>query len=114
MVQVYLHVLKEPDQLVKNEVFNVGHVNQTVLEIANIVRDIVGEDVSLEKTPTNDPRSYHISSERIYRRIRFRAKKSIKNAVTDLANAFKEGALRDPLNNELFYNIKRMQSIKIK
>ena len=114
MVRAYLHILKQPDELVANELFNVGHINQTVLEIASSIRSIIGDDVSLEKTPTNDPRSYHISSDKIYKKIGFRAKKTIEDAVTDLAAAFKKGTFRDPLNNELFYNIKRMQSLKIK
>ena len=114
MVRAYLHILKQPDELVANELFNVGHINQTVLEIASSIRSIIGDDVSLEKTPTNDPRSYHISSDKIYKKIGFRAKKTIEDAATDLAAAFKKGTFRDPLNNELFYNIKRMQSLKIK
>ena len=64
MVQAYLTILEAETTKIKNEIFNVGNKNESVLEIANIVKRIVGNDVILEKTPTNDTRSYHISSKK--------------------------------------------------
>ena len=35
------------------------------LELGNIVKNKVGDDVQIIKTETNDNRSYHISSEKL-------------------------------------------------
>ena len=52
---------------------------------------IVGSDVMIERTQTNDKRSYHISSEKIRRELGFAPPHSVEDAVRDLATAFKQG-----------------------
>ena len=63
---------------------------------------------------TNDNRSYHISSDKIYRVLSFKPKKSIEDAVIDLKNAFEKKLLNDPLNNIEYFNIKKMQFLNLK
>ena len=72
-----------------------------------------GDNVEIVTTPSNDLRSYHISSEKIYRDIRFKPSYSIEKAVQDLAEALRLGKTVDPMNNEYYFNIKRMKSLKI-
>ena len=43
----------------------------------------------------------------------FQSQHTIKEAVKDLKNAFKKGLLPDSLTDEKYFNIKRMQSIKL-
>jgi dTDP-D-glucose 4,6-dehydratase len=69
--------------------------------------------VTLETVPTNDPRSYHISSEKIARELGFRTKHTIDQAVRDLLEAFKEGLLPNPMTDSRYYNIKRMQEVHL-
>lgn len=89
-------------------------MNFTVSEIANMVKEVVGEDVKLVTTPTNDNRSYHISSDKIYNQLGFRANRSIKLAAEDLKKAFDSGLLPNSLTDEKYFNIKRMQSISLR
>ncbi|WP_061222781.1 NAD-dependent epimerase/dehydratase family protein [Leptospira weilii] len=114
MVDAYLVLLRAPKEKVAGEIYNAGYLNFTVSEIANMVKEVVGEDVKLVTTPTNDNRSYHISSDKIYNQLGFRANRSIKLAAEDLKKAFDSGLLPNSLTDEKYFNIKRMQSVSLK
>ena len=77
------------------------------------VKSVIGEDVKLITTPTDDNRSYHISSEKIKKELGFEATHSIKEAVEDLYKAFDKNLLPDSLDNEFYFNIKRMQNVEL-
>lgn len=113
MVESYIILLNAPKEKVNGEIFNAGYENQTVLEIAENVKDVVGKDVKLVVSPTDDNRSYHISSDKIFETLGFKAKHSIKEAVQDMVIAFDKGLLVNTLDNEYYFNIKRMKSIKL-
>ena len=113
MVEVYDVLIKAPKFKISGEIFNVGYENKTVLQLANIVRTVIGKDVKLKVVPTNDNRSYHISSEKIKKILGFESKFTINNAVNDLKNAFEDGFLPNSLHDEKYFNIKRMRSIKL-
>jgi len=114
MVDSYLCVLEAPSELIANEIYNVGDENYSVSELANIVKDVMGSDVILKTIESNDNRSYQISSQKIYEKLGFKPKKSIKQAVVDLKDALDRKKLKDPMSNEMYFNIKRMQSIDLK
>ena len=109
MVDVYLQLLSESPERIDGEIFNVGSENHTVLEIARIVQRCVGGSIPIEVVPTNDPRSYHVSSEKIRKQLGFHPQRSVERAVRDLKAAFDAGRVSDPLNNPMYFNIKRMQ-----
>jgi len=113
MVQVYVKLLEVPSEKIAGRIFNVGYENQSVNELAETVKAVIGDDVKLIVTPTNDNRSYHISSDKILKELGFVAKYSIREAVVDLMNAFEQNKLPDSLTNELYFNIKRMQSVQL-
>jgi hypothetical protein len=74
---------------------------------------VVGEDVKLVTSSSSDNRSYHISSEKIKQELGFEATFTIRQAVKDLCTAFEKGLLQDSLQNEMYFNIKRMQNISL-
>lgn len=113
MVESYLVVLDAPDEKVAGQIYNAGYENQPVRELAETVRSVVGSHVKLVTTPTDDNRSYHISSEKIRKELGFKARHTIRDAVEDLVQAFESGKLPDSLDNELYFNIRRMQSLKL-
>jgi nucleoside-diphosphate-sugar epimerase len=113
MVDAYLLILGAAREKVAGKIFNAGYENQPVRELAEAVKTVVGEDVSLVTTPTDDNRSYHISSQRIADELGFIAKRSIKEAAQDLVYAFEQGRLPDSLTDERYFNIKRMQSVNL-
>jgi len=113
MVDSYLAILNADKKKVNGEVFNVGFKNQSVNELANDVREVIGDDVKIINSKSDDNRSYHVSSEKIRDILGFETKYTVKNAVSDLKNAFEKKLLTNTFNDELFFNIKRMNSIKL-
>ena len=114
MVDSYLAVLNAPSKKINGEVFNVGFKNQSVNELANDVKEVIGSDVKIIHTKSDDNRSYHVSSEKIRDVLNFNTKYTVKDAVSDLKNAFEKKSLINTFNDEFFFNIKRMQSINLK
>ena len=113
MAESYIKVLEADKEKVAGKIFNVGYENQSVRELAEIVREVIGEDITLIATPTDDNRSYHISSERIRHELDFEAKRTIREAVKDLRDALNGGKLPNSLEDERYFNIRRMQSIQL-
>jgi len=113
MVDAYLVLLRAPKENIAGEIFNAGTENQTVLDLAQIVQGVVGDDVKLVTTPTNDNRSYHISSEKIAQKLGFRPHHTIAEAAQDIKRALEAGLLKNSLENEMYFNIKRMQTINL-
>ena len=113
MVDAYRLLIKAPKNKISGKIFNAGYENQSVIQIAQTVKSVIGEDVKLITTPTDDNRSYHISSEKIKKELGFEATHSIKEAVEDLYKAFDKNLLPDSLDNEFYFNIKRMQNVEL-
>ena len=114
MVESYKVVLEANPKKINGEIFNVGFKNQTVNELANDVKEIIGSDVKIINTKSDDNRSYHVSSLKIKEILNFEPKFSVKDAVSDLKDAFDNKILIDTFNNEFFFNIKRMNNINLK
>ena len=119
MVDLYIQLLREPDERIAGKVFNAGYQNHTVAEIAEMVRSVVQQEVpgreSLEivTTPTDDVRSYHISSEKIRRELGFVPKRTIEDAAHDLCQAFAAGKFPNSMTDSRYFNIRRMQEINL-
>lgn len=114
MTDLYVKCLSYPDEAIDGKIFNAGYENHTVMEIAEMVRNVVGEQVDIVTTPTNDNRSYHISSAKIKEELGFVPQHTIEEAAKDLVAAFNQGLIPDPMTNILYYNIKTMQAINLK
>lgn len=113
MVDAYISLLNAPDRLIAGQIFNAGYENQSVEELALLVREVMGNDVELIQTHTDDNRSYHISSARIKEALGFEPKRSIRDAIVDMKRAFETGLLPDSLTDERYFNIRRMQSVQL-
>ena len=82
----------------------------SVLELGEMVKRIVGHNtVELEMVPTDDNRSYHVSSEKIAKELGWRPKRTIEDAVVGMVQAFRDGKLPDSMNDARYFNIKTMQ-----
>jgi len=114
MTEAYLKSLEWPDEAIDGKIFNVGYDNYRVLWIAEMVRDVVGSDVQIVTTPTDDLRSYHVSSEKIKRELNFVARHTVQDAVRDLVAAFQAGNVPNSMTDSRYYNIKTMQALSFK
>lgn len=114
MCDIYLHLLRQPDEKIDGKIWNAGDTNFSILELAQIVRKVVGPHVEIEVVPTNDPRSYHVSGKKIRREIGFELKYTIEDAVRGLVEAFKAGRLPDSMSDPRYFNINMMKRINLK
>ena len=77
------------------------------------MKEVIGQDVKIINTKSDDNRSYHVSSKKIRDILGFTTKFTVQNAVLDLKTAFENNILTNTFENELFYNIKRMNNINL-
>lgn len=105
---------------IQKEIFNVGSQNMSISDIALLVRKIVQEEfpdrkkISIETSPTDDIRSYHINSDKIYNSLGFKPQSSIEDAIRSLCIAYREGKLSNSMEKDIFYNIRTMKKLNIK
>jgi nucleoside-diphosphate-sugar epimerase len=115
ITDLYVNLLSRPDSQVAGKVWNAGYENHRVREIADMVCKIVGpERVKIVTSPTDDHRSYHISSEKIRRDLGFVAQRSLETAIRDLTVAFRTGKVPNPMDDIRYYNVKTMQAAQLK
>ena len=113
MTDLYVKTLGYPKEKIAGKIFNVGYENHTLNQLAQMVRDVVGgENVAIETEPTDDNRSYHVSSEKIKQELGFTPKHTIEDAVKDLVAAFKNNKLPNAMTDPKYYNVKTMQKLK--
>ncbi|MBI4968440.1 MAG: NAD-dependent epimerase/dehydratase family protein [Rhodospirillales bacterium] len=113
MADLYRHILDQPDARIDGKIWNAGYENHTLLELAEIVKAVVGGDLAVEIHPTNDPRSYHVSSEKMRRELGFVPSHTIEDAVRGLVAALKDGRLPNSLDDPHYFNIKMMQKLNL-
>ena len=120
MVRLYQMALAAPDEQINGKIYNAGYDNASVRDIAASVKRVVEQDnelggeIELELVPADDNRSYRVSSKKAAEELGFVAEKTIEDAVRDLVAAFKDGRLRDTMNDIRYYNIKTMQALSLK
>lgn len=113
MCAVYPFLLRQPAAKVQQKIYNVGYQNYSVLEIAHMVRDTLGGDIPIEVTPSNDLRSYHVSSLKIKEELGFAPQHTIQDAILGLKRAFAAGLVPNPMDDIRYYNIKLMQAVRL-
>jgi nucleoside-diphosphate-sugar epimerase len=114
MTDLYCMLLGQPAEAIDGRTWNAGYHNLKLRAIANMVREQVGPGVDIVVTPSDDHRSYHVSSEKIRRDIGFVAARTVKDAIVDLKTAFLAGKVPNPIIDDRYYNIKRMQALNLR
>lgn len=109
----YIDLLKIPQEKIAGETFNAGYENHTLMQIAETVRDVIGLQIEIERTESKDTRSYHISSKKIKNILGLEPKKTIKDAIIAIKEAFDRGLIPNS-SDSIYRNIERMKEIKIK
>lgn len=110
MTDLYIKTLEWPKEKITGKIYNAGYENYTVMEIAKMIgKTLKDEKIKIKILPTNDLRSYHVSSEKIKRELGFKAKHTVQEAIMDIARANKKGLIKNPLEDSRYYNIKRMK-----
>lgn len=105
MIRVYHHFLDNGRAF--PGVFNAGFENISILDIAERVKRHVPAEVIV--TPSNDPRSYRLSSKKLLS-TGFTPQFTVEDGIRDVIAAYRSGELRD---HEGCYNIKTMKQLAI-
>lgn len=114
MTNAYIYLINQNPELISGEIYNVGFENYSVNTLAELVLKNINFKVEVENIKSIDNRSYHISSKKIQNDLGFKTNFTIENAIVDLIDAFKNKLFDNPTQNEIYFNIKRMNSIKLK
>jgi nucleoside-diphosphate-sugar epimerase len=114
MTDLYCRTLEAPAEQIDRRIWNAGYENHSVRRLAETVKDVVGGPIGLEVLPTDDIRSYHVSSERLRREFGFVPQRTVGAAVGDLKTAFGTGLLPNPMDSSRYYNIRVMQEARLK
>lgn len=113
-------LMEAPKEKINNQIFNVGYQNKSIMEIAKIVKNVINKtelnrnEIKIEVTSSDDNRSYHINSDKIYKHLNFKPKHTIENAVEELINYFSEKNLSDTFTNDFYHNVKRILNFENK
>ena len=101
ITDLYLFLLDNPHV---TGVFNAGFENLSILDIANMITRHV--DAEVEVTPSNDPRSYRVNSDKLLA-AGFRPKKGVEDAIKELIGLYRQGVWTDEPS---YHRMKWMQS----
>ena len=82
--------------------------------LSSLVIKNVKKKISISRFKSEDDRSYHISSKKIQIKLGFKNYYTIEDAIIELVDTFEKKLLIDPLNNDIYYNIKKMKSLNLK
>jgi len=114
MADLYIFLLEQEDSKIHQKVYNVGYDNFTINDIANKVKSTLKIDIPIKVLPTDDNRSYRVSSKKIASELGFVSKRTLEDAIKDLNKAFSNGLIKDPLTDQKYFNIKTMQNANLK
>jgi nucleoside-diphosphate-sugar epimerase len=122
-IQDYCEVIKlfllQESESIQGKTFNVGYQNLTISEIAFLVKKVVekefeGPEIKIEKTSSDDNRSYHINSDKILRELGFKPRYTIEDAVLEICDAFHNGKFTDTTTDSKYFNVKTLKDLKIR
>lgn len=100
ITDLYLYLLDHPDIV---GVYNAGFENISIREIAERVTRIIPAEIVV--TPSNDPRSYRVNSDKLLA-AGFRPSKTVDDAISEIVAAYQRGVLK---NEDRWHNLRWMQ-----
>jgi nucleoside-diphosphate-sugar epimerase len=116
ITDLYVELLDMPADKIAGETFNAGYENFTVAELADQVKRVVEDEfpelapIPVDTTPSDDPRSYHVSSRKIAEKLGWKPKRSIEDAVRDICKAFRAGKLPGSFDDDRYFNVRTVKA----
>lgn len=107
-----VQLISVPAAKIGGRIFNAAGYNTTVQEIAETIKDVLDGNLELTNGPArNDERTYHVSSERIAGELGLRTKKTIKDAVVEIQNAYRNSWWTNP-DAPIYHNVQQMKAME--
>jgi nucleoside-diphosphate-sugar epimerase len=119
ITDLYADLLEMPAEKIAGETFNAAYENFTVAELARQVKRVVEQEfpelapIPIETTPSDDPRSYHVSSRKIAEQLGWRPKRSMEDAARDLCRAFRNGLLPNSVDDDRYFNVRTLKKLAL-
>jgi nucleoside-diphosphate-sugar epimerase len=110
MADLYVQSLRWPAERINGRVYNAGWQNLKIREIAELVKAEVGDDVRIVTSPSDDLRSYHVSSERLRRELGWAPSHTVPDAIRELIAAFRGARVPNSLGDPRYFNLKTMNT----
>jgi nucleoside-diphosphate-sugar epimerase len=96
LTDLYARLVDTEPSLINGKALNVSTRNSSVLELAQMVRDQVSPDLPIDIVPTEDNRSYRLSTGRAERELGFAPAHELGEAVSELKRGFEDGSISAP------------------
>ena len=119
MVDAYVMLLRLPDSKINRKTYNCGFQNLTIMQIAETVKSAIEttmpdrQPIAITVTHSDDKRSYHINSDRITSELGFRPRRTVQDAVRDMAEAFRDGLLPNSFDDDRYYNVRTLKALAV-
>jgi nucleoside-diphosphate-sugar epimerase len=112
----FLALLEAPRETVHARAFNVGDSNENYLirDVANLVREVVGGEVTFAEGAGADARNYRVSCDLIAREVpTFRPQWTLRKGIEQLAEAYeRHGLTLDALMGERHQRLRRITALR--
>jgi nucleoside-diphosphate-sugar epimerase len=109
LTDFYQRLLDAPADLIRGEAFNVSYSNASVGELAEMIRSEVDPELPIEVVPTDDQRSYRLSTGKLRGVLGFVPPTSLKDAVGEVAAALRDGRIAEP-DAPLYRNVEWLKA----
>ena len=116
ITDLYVELLRMPASLIAGKVYNAGYENFRVSELADQVKRVVEREypelapIPIVTTPSDDPRSYHVSSRKIAAELGWQPRRTIEDAVRDVCRALRDGRLPHSMDDDRYYNVRWLKT----
>jgi nucleoside-diphosphate-sugar epimerase len=109
LVDFYAMLLRAERTAVQGQAFNVSRANASVMELAHMIKETLGNEViEIVTEPTDDLRSYHLSAAKAKERLGYAPERPLAQAVRDLEEALAAGDIPEP-SDSIYRNVALMR-----
>ncbi len=114
LTDLLVQVLGYAQEVIQGKIYNVGGQNLTLTQTAGLIRETLNDpEIEIVYLPTQDERSYHISSRKIHQELGFLPRHPLPDAIRSLKQAYEEGGILRDEPEAKYYNIKTMQAMNL-
>ncbi len=114
MVDFYSCILKSSHELVGGSAFNIGLENHRVSDLANMVKNTIADKLAfhpkIKTISINDTRSYQINSEKAFKQLGFKPKRSIYEGIETMIDYLVKSNLNSVTDTLKYSNVNQIKN----
>ncbi len=104
---VYEYFIKNPS--IESGIYNAGFENLSLIEIADKIKNIIGNDIEVIISKSNDKRSYRLNSDKLIA-TGFKKKYSVDFAINEIIKKYETNKIK---GLDEFYTVKWMKKLRL-